>query len=166
MKVLLSTLTVFTLFFAACKQDFSQKKDAVAEATPYFQEIKKMEAQSDKVMPELVVYQKALKEILHSMEKANQTSDTTSMKVRFQLSELNKSEMTYANYKTTYNQRLDTMRESMRDAYLTQAKSEAETARDMVLYSVQQAKNYIHLLRDRGMQIPYIAEFEAKQANH
>lgn len=167
MKYILSTLAVCVLFFASCKTDLSNKKDEVAVTNPDYQEMKKIEVQADKVMPELIVYQKGLKNLLHDLEKANQISnrpsmtDSTSLKVRSHLSELNRAENAFANYKTEFNARLDTMVETRRAVFSSYGKQQAETARDMVLYSVIQAKKLVRQLRDKGMQLTAFPEEEA-----
>ena len=164
MKYILSTLAVGILFFASCKQDFTSKKDEVALANPAYQEMKKMEIQGDKVMPELVVYQKGLRDLLHDLERANQISgktsmvDSTSMKVRNALSELNRAENAFASYKSDFHGRLDTMVASKRDAFVTYGKQDAEVSRDMVLYAVKQAKTLVRALQDKGMSLAWVPE--------
>jgi hypothetical protein len=164
MKYILSTLAVSILFFASCKQNTSNKADEVALANPVYQEMKKMEVQGDKAMPELVIYQKGLRDLLHDLERANQISgktsmvDSTSMKVRNALSELNRAENAFANYKTGYNARLDTMVASRRDAFLTYGKQDAEASRDMVLYALKEAKLITRALQDRGMVLSWVPQ--------
>jgi peptidoglycan hydrolase CwlO-like protein len=158
MKYILSTFAVCVLFLTSCKNDISNKKDEVAANSPNYQDMKKSEAVADKAMPDLVMYQKAMRELLHSMEKANQTFDSTSMNIRRHLSELNKAENALANYKTSFSARMDTMAESRRAVYSAYGKQESETARDMVLYSVEQTKKLVQKLRDLGIQVPFVPE--------
>jgi hypothetical protein len=164
MKYILSTLAVSILFFASCKQNATNKADEVALANPAYQEMKKMEVQGDKAIPELVLYQKGLRDLLHNLEKANQISgktsmvDSTSMKVRNALSELNRAEDAFASYKTGYNARLDTMVTSKRDAFVTYGKQDAEASRDMVLYAVKEAKLLTRALQDKGIVLSWVPQ--------
>ncbi len=152
MKFLVSTLTVIIFLLTACK-DLASKQDEVAAASPIFQEVKKFEAQGDKAMPALVLYQKGMRELLRSLEAANQTTDSTSMRIRKNLSELNRAENAFSSFKTEYKHRLDTMSAEKREIYLQGAKIDVTSATDMVLYAVREAKRYSQVLRDRGIQI-------------
>jgi hypothetical protein len=152
MKFLVITLTAIVFLLVACK-DISSKKDEVAAGSPTFQEIKKYEAQGDKAMPALVLYQKSMRDLLHSLEAANQTSDSTSMRIRKTLSELNKAENAFSSFKADFKHRLDTMPQEKRESYLSNSKADAMASTDMVLYIVKEAKRYSQVLRDKGVQI-------------
>lgn len=164
MKYILLPFAAGVLLFASCKQNTTNNADEVALATPAYQEMKKMEVQGDKAMPELVIYQKGLRDLLHDLERANQISgkismvDSTSLKVRNALSELNRAENAFASYKSDYKARLDTMLVARRTTYVTYGKQDAEAARDMVLYAVKEAKLLTRALQDRGMALSWVPQ--------
>ncbi len=164
MKYILLPFAAGVLLFASCKQNNTNKADEVALATPAYQEMKKMEVQGDKAMPELVIYQKGLRDLLHDLERANQISgktsmvDSTSMKVRNALSELNRAENAFSSYKSDFHGRLDTMVASKRDAFVTYGKQDAEAARDMVLYAVKEAKLLTRALQDKGVVLSWVPQ--------
>jgi hypothetical protein len=160
MKYRLSTLTAFAaLFVFACKTDLTPKQNSMVANSPIFQEMKKLEVEADAAMPDLVLYQKGIKTLLHELERGNHNSgrpmvDETSMAVRTCLSNLNKAENAIAGFKTNTKATLDTLKSAAAtEVFLYNGKIDAEEARNLVLYSVTEAKKLIRQLRDKGLSL-------------
>ncbi len=138
---------LFIALFFACKPN-DQKSSAVATSSKYPEYVALMQThdQAMKGMGRVAELQKAFKEKLHAYEAANDFGPL-SKEVRNHLSELNKGENEIATWKSVYGKQLpDTMSVENRSNYFILAKGDVETARDQILYSVQEAEKMLKTL--------------------
>jgi hypothetical protein len=143
-----NTLLVFIVAIAglmACQQE--QKKTVVA--IPGYQEMQQVAGTVEQNVENLHTYQGAVRDMLHSFE-ASFPKDTFTVKLRSQLSELNKVEYTYNIWKKTYNAGWDTIKGD-KAAMATRGKEEATSVKNALLYNIESSKKLITLLKDRGI---------------
>jgi hypothetical protein len=143
-----NTLLVFicaTMCLVACQQE--QKK--VTNTIPGYQEMQQVAGTVESNIENLHTYQGAIRDMLHSFE-ASFPKDTFTVKLRSQLSELNKVEYSYNIWKKTYNANWDTIKAD-KNALVEQGKSEATSVKNALLYNIESSKKLITLLKDRGI---------------
>jgi hypothetical protein len=145
MKNTLLVFIVAIVGFMACQQE--QKKAVVA--IPGYQEMQQVAGTVEQNVEELHSYQGAVRDMLHSFE-ASFPKDTFTVKLRSQLSELNKVEYTYNIWKKTYNANWDTIKGD-KAAMAIRGKEDATSVKNALLYNIESSKKLITLLKDRGI---------------
>ena len=145
MKNTLFVFIVAIIGIMACQQE--QKKTAVA--IPGYQEMQEVAGTVEQNVENLHTYQGAIRDMLHSFE-ASFPKDTFTVKLRSQLSELNKVEYTYNIWKKTYNAGWDTIKGD-KATLATRGKEDATSVKNALLYNIESSKKLITLLKDRGI---------------
>jgi hypothetical protein len=142
-----NTLLVFIVAIVglmACQQE--QKKAVVI---PGYQEMQQVAGTVEQNVENLHNYQGAIRDMLHSFE-ASFPKDTFTVKLRSQLSELNKVEYTYGIWKKTYNTGWDTIKGD-KATLAMRGKEDATSVKNALLYNIESSKKLITLLKDRGI---------------
>lgn len=133
---------------AALSCNNQEKKSAITQLSD-FQEMQNIASELDKRSDSLHIYQGAIRDMLHSFE-ASFPNDTFTTKLRFQLSELNKSEYALNEWKKSYNKSEDSI--SMdKTAFAQLGKNEITAVRSEWNYNIGSAKKLIALLKERGI---------------
>ncbi len=145
MKNTILVFIVAVVSIMACQQE--QKKAAVV--IPGYQEMQQVAGTVEQNVEELHTYQGAIRDMLHSFE-ASFPKDTFTVKLRTQLSELNKVEYSYNIWKKTYNTGWDTIKGD-KAALATRGKEDVTSVKNALLYNVESSKKLITLLKDRGI---------------
>jgi hypothetical protein len=145
-----NTLLVFVLgvmSLVACQQE--QKK--AAAVIPGYQEMQQTAGTVESNIENLHIYQGAIRDMLHSFE-ASFPKDTFTVKLRSQLSALNKVEYSYGIWKKTYNTNWDSI-QTDKAALVARGKEDATAVKNDLLYNIESSKKLITLLKDRGITV-------------
>jgi hypothetical protein len=147
MKNILFGFFITILFLASCQQEAKK----AANVIPNYQEMQQVASDVEKGMDSLHIYQGAIRDMLHSFE-ASFPKDTFTVKLRSQLSELNKVEYTYNEWKKMYNGNWDTLKTD-KAGFANRGKSDITTVKDAFLFNVKSSRNLIQLLKSRGIYV-------------
>ena len=150
MKKLAYSLSILAISAAfSCNQ--TEKKSDYTQL-PDYREMKQMASELDKQSDSLHIYQTAIRDMLHSFE-ASFPKDTFTAKLRFQLSELNKSEYALNEWKKSYNKSEDSITMD-KTAFAQLGKNEITAVKSEWNYNISAAKKLIALLKERGILVP------------
>ena len=147
-------ITIGLSIFAAVAVFSCSQKEKKSEYTQLsdVQEMKKIATELDQRADSLHIYQGAIRDMLHSFE-ASFPKDSFTTKLRFQLSELNKSEYALNEWKKSYNISEDSIAMD-KTTFAQLGKNEITSVRSEWNYNISSAKKLITLLKDRGIIVP------------
>lgn len=144
--LLLSVLAISLIY--ACKQE---DKKMASTAIPGYQEMQQVATEYEKGLDSLHIYQGAIRDMLHSFE-ASFPKDSFTVKLRAQLSDLNKAEYMYNEWKKRYLVNWDTLKVD-KASFATIGKSDITAAKEAQLYGIQSSKKLIALLKKTGIHV-------------
>ncbi len=146
MKNILFGFFITMMGLVACQ---STEKKAVSTAISGYQEMQQVASDVEKGLDSLHIYQGAIRDMLHSFE-ASFPKDTFTVKLRAQLSELNKAEYSYNQWKKLYNVNWDTLKLD-KAAYASQGKADITAVKDASLFNIKTSRDLIFLLKKTGI---------------
>lgn len=146
-NIVLALSCAMTLVYA-CKQE--DKKTTSASIQGY-QEMQQVVTEFEKGLDSLHAYQGAIRDMLHSFE-ASFPKDTFATKLRTQLSELNKAEYMYNEWKKTYGINWDTLKTD-KAAFAMIGKNDITAAKEAQLYNIKTSKQLIAALKRAGVHV-------------
>lgn len=151
MKKIIFVLTLCSMGLMACKQE---TKKPTTELIPNYKEMQASANEVEKGLGDLHKYQNAVKDILHSFEQ-DFPKDSFTVKLRMQLSELNKVEYVYKDWQKRYNISFDTLKTNDKGAHAAAGKQEVEEVRNSLLGQVDASKKLLSYLKSKGFKLNY-----------
>jgi hypothetical protein len=148
MKYIVLSIAALLCLNYACKPE---QKKAASTQIPGYQEMQQIAIEYEKGLDSLHIYQGAIRDMLHSFE-ASFPKDTFTTKLRAQLSDLNKAEYIYTEWKKRYMVNWDTLKVD-KISFAAMGKSDITSAKEAQLYSIQSSKKLIDLLKRTGIQV-------------
>lgn len=148
MKKITLSLCIGVAVLFACKQEAPK---AVAVPPSAIKEMQQTATEIDKNIDNLHTYQGAIRDMLHSFE-ASFPKDTFTVKLRTQLSDLNKVEYSYNVWKKDFNINWDTLKVD-KTFHATRGKSEITDVKNALTYNLESSKKLLLLLKERGIKV-------------